>query len=65
MTFPRSPKSSAVEDIDPQRVQEATDRAQKMGVSDMVTIRQADLVLERLDQMGVEEALGKLGVDAG
>ncbi|OGO41997.1 MAG: hypothetical protein A2W36_06990 [Chloroflexi bacterium RBG_16_58_14] len=26
---------------------------------------QADLVLERLDQMGVEEALGKLGVDAG
>ena len=25
---------------------------------------QADLVLERLDQMGVEEALGRLGVDA-
>ena len=30
-------------DIDPQRVKEATDRAQKMGVSDKVTIRQADL----------------------
>jgi cyclopropane fatty-acyl-phospholipid synthase-like methyltransferase len=30
-------------DIDPQRVQEATARAQKMGVSDKVEIRQGDL----------------------
>jgi cyclopropane fatty-acyl-phospholipid synthase-like methyltransferase len=30
-------------DIDPQRVQEATERAQKMGVSDKVEIRQGDL----------------------
>ena len=30
-------------DIDPQRVKEATERAQKMGVSDKVTIRQGDL----------------------
>ena len=30
-------------DIDPQRVTEATERAQKMGVSDKVTIRQGDL----------------------
>ena len=30
-------------DIDPQRVKEATERAQKMGVSDKVEIRQGDL----------------------
>jgi cyclopropane fatty-acyl-phospholipid synthase-like methyltransferase len=30
-------------DIDPQRVKEATERAQKMGVSDKVEIRQEDL----------------------
>lgn len=30
-------------DIDPQRVKEATERAQKMGVSDRVEIRQGDL----------------------
>ena len=30
-------------DIDPQRVQEATERARKMGVSDKVTIKQGDL----------------------
>jgi SAM-dependent methyltransferase len=30
-------------DIDPQRVQEATERARKMGVSDRVEIRQGDL----------------------
>ena len=30
-------------DIDPQRVTEANERAQKMGVSDKVTIRQGDL----------------------
>ena len=30
-------------DIDPQRVKEATERAQKMGVSDKVQIRQGDL----------------------
>jgi cyclopropane fatty-acyl-phospholipid synthase-like methyltransferase len=30
-------------DIDPQRVQEATERARKMGVSDKVTILQGDL----------------------
>lgn len=30
-------------DIDPQRVKEATERAQKMGVSDRVQIRQGDL----------------------
>lgn len=30
-------------DIDPQRVKEATERAQKMGVSDKVTIVQGDL----------------------
>lgn len=30
-------------DIDPQRVKEATERAQKMGVSDKVTILQGDL----------------------
>ena len=30
-------------DIDPVRVKEATERAQKMGVSDKVTIRQGDL----------------------
>jgi cyclopropane fatty-acyl-phospholipid synthase-like methyltransferase len=30
-------------DVDPQRVKEATERAQKMGVSDKVEIRQGDL----------------------
>jgi cyclopropane fatty-acyl-phospholipid synthase-like methyltransferase len=30
-------------DIDPQRVKEASERAQKMGVSDKVQIRQGDL----------------------
>ena len=30
-------------DMDPQRVKEATQRAQKMGVSDKVTIKQGDL----------------------
>lgn len=40
-------------DIDPQRVKEARDRAQKMGVSDKVEIRQGDLFESNISDASV------------
>jgi SAM-dependent methyltransferase len=40
-------------DVDPQRVKEATERAQKMGVSDKVEIRQGDLFDADIEEASV------------